>query len=138
MYFDDCQTETQVNAKHRYLALMNHPDHGGRLAAMQAINVERDQRIEAIKRGVVTPQPKPQPAKREQPKPKPQPKPQRQSEPVFDAIRRARECLKKKQAEALQHGWWSEPWDTRQGPQPLPDESWAAWYSRTTRQAFFS
>lgn len=49
MYFDNCRTLAELKAEYRRLALRHHPDHGGDVATMQAINAEHDRVFERLK-----------------------------------------------------------------------------------------
>lgn len=49
MYFDHCQTLAELKAEYRRLAIQNHPDHGGDVATMQAINAEHDRAFSRLK-----------------------------------------------------------------------------------------
>lgn len=49
MYFDHCQTLAELKAAYRRLAIQNHPDHGGDVATMQAINAEHDRVFARLK-----------------------------------------------------------------------------------------
>lgn len=50
MYFDDCRDLNELKARYRELAMRNHPDLGGDLRTMQAINGEHDLVFERLKR----------------------------------------------------------------------------------------
>lgn len=41
-YFTNCRTLDELKKEYRRLAMLNHPDHGGDTATMQAINSEYD------------------------------------------------------------------------------------------------
>lgn len=50
MYFDECTTLDELKAVYRKLAIQYHPDRGGDVRIMQAINAEHDRRFEQLKR----------------------------------------------------------------------------------------
>ena len=48
-YFADCKTLDELRIAYRKLAAIHHPDIGGDVATMQAINAEHDRVFEALK-----------------------------------------------------------------------------------------
>ena len=48
-YFADCKTLDELRIAYRKLAAIHHPDVGGDVATMQAINAEHDRVFEALK-----------------------------------------------------------------------------------------
>ena len=49
MYFDKCMTLDELKREYRRLVMIYHPDRGGDLRIMQAINAEHDKRFEYLK-----------------------------------------------------------------------------------------
>lgn len=49
MYFENCGTLEQLKAEYKRLAMMYHPDRGGDLRTMQAINSEYDSKFKQVK-----------------------------------------------------------------------------------------
>lgn len=52
MYFENCSTLEQLKAEYKRLAMMYHPDRGGDLRTMQAINSEYDSKFKYAKKEV--------------------------------------------------------------------------------------
>ena len=50
MHFDKCKDLNELKAEYRRLVLVHHPDCGGDIATMQAINAEHDRVFEVLKR----------------------------------------------------------------------------------------
>ena len=50
MYFDKCKTLDELKAEYRRLAVKYHPDTGGDLETMKAVNAEHDRVFEVLKR----------------------------------------------------------------------------------------
>lgn len=50
MYFDKCKTLDELKAEYRRLAVKYHPDTGGDLEAMKAVNAEHDRVFEILKK----------------------------------------------------------------------------------------
>lgn len=50
-YFKDCKTLDELKAQYRRLAMLHHPDRGGDLDTMKAINAEHDRLFEILKAG---------------------------------------------------------------------------------------
>ena len=48
-YFKDCKTLDELKAQYRRLAMQHHPDRGGSLETMKAINAEHDKLFETLK-----------------------------------------------------------------------------------------
>ena len=48
MYFDDCKTVEELKKEYRRLAMIHHPDKGGDILIMQAINIEYDERLQYL------------------------------------------------------------------------------------------
>lgn len=49
-YFAECRTLNELKAAYKRLAMLHHPDRGGDLRTMQAINAEYDAMFERLKR----------------------------------------------------------------------------------------
>lgn len=50
MYFDKCKTLDELKAEYRRLAVKYHPDTGGDLETMKAVNAEHDRVFEILKK----------------------------------------------------------------------------------------
>ena len=53
-YFAECRTLNELKAAYKRLAMLHHPDRGGDLRTMQAINAEYDSMFERLKRQQTT------------------------------------------------------------------------------------
>lgn len=50
MFFDKCKDLTELKAEYKRLAMLHHPDRGGDVETMKAVNAEYDAAFERLKR----------------------------------------------------------------------------------------
>lgn len=53
-YFENVRTLDELKAEYRRLAMKHHPDRGGDVETMKAINAEHDALFEILKKGTTT------------------------------------------------------------------------------------